>query len=76
VDKLAAFFLARELDGESIERLSKNDSLVNSAVAVVGGNFSWNPRFSTSQSLVLKNININVKCGELVAIVGGVGCGE
>ena len=75
MDKLGAFFLSRELDLEAVERLMKSDSLPGAAVTVIGGNFSWHPRFATSQQLALKNINLSIKHGELFAIVGGVGSG-
>ena len=35
------------------------------------GDFSWD-----SGELTLKNIDLNVKVGQLVAVVGSVGCGK
>ncbi|XP_055348777.1 multidrug resistance-associated protein 1-like [Paramacrobiotus metropolitanus] len=75
-NRLRDFFLARELDPNSMERFPRPNSPQSSVVVIVGGNFSWNNRNATDQALTLKNLNIDVKDGQLFAVVGGVGSGK
>lgn len=46
----------------------------DSAIKVTNGNFTWDPEDPSNFSL--KNININIPSGQLVAIVGSVGTGK
>ena len=69
------YFLARELDPAGVEKVGQFETSTVPAISVVGGNFSWINRVSTSQALALKNINLEVKQNELVGICGAVGCG-
>ena len=59
----------------------------DSVVAIKDGSFSWtctsstsidntNEESSSSSSKILKNINLDVKKGELVAVIGSVGSGK
>ncbi|XP_055333700.1 LOW QUALITY PROTEIN: multidrug resistance-associated protein 1-like [Paramacrobiotus metropolitanus] len=75
-NRLRDFFLARELDPSSVDRFPRSESPHSSVMMIVGGNFSWNSRSATGQALTLKNLNIDVKQGQLFALVGAVGSGK
>ncbi|XP_028401273.1 multidrug resistance-associated protein 1-like [Dendronephthya gigantea] len=66
--RIATFLSLPELDSECIKKTSETDDVIS----IVDGTFSW----GENQSPVLKNINIHVKKGSLVAVVGQVGCGK
>lgn len=48
--------------------------MIDKALTVENGNFSWDS--SESKELVLRDINLNVERGQLVAVVGTVGSGK
>ena len=68
--RLDSFMLSRELAEDSVEREERCDSGI--AVEVRDGSFSWDDEGGE----VLKNINFNVRKGELTAVVGIVGSGK
>ncbi|XP_055333699.1 multidrug resistance-associated protein 1-like [Paramacrobiotus metropolitanus] len=75
-NRLRDFFLARELDPDSVDRTSRPSSPHSSMIMIVGGNFSWNSRSAAGPGLTLKSLNIDIKHGELFAVVGAVGSGK
>ncbi|VDM43710.1 unnamed protein product [Toxocara canis] len=59
------------LADEEMDPFVTEGSSACGAVVIKGGNFSWD-----SSELTLKDINLNIKKGELVAVVGSVGSGK
>ncbi|BFZ19876.1 hypothetical protein BsWGS_22915 [Bradybaena similaris] len=49
------------------------DPKLDTAIKIEHGTFTWDEEFHQS---TLKNINLNIKPGSLVAVVGTVGCGK
>ncbi|XP_063790449.1 multidrug resistance-associated protein 1-like [Pseudophryne corroboree] len=67
--RLAKFFSEEELEPGNVETLdtsSKND------IVVQDGTFTW----SVADAPCLQSINVSIKKGSLVAVVGQVGCGK
>lgn len=71
LERLDRFMLSKELVKESVERVDGCDGRI--AVEVKDGTFSWDDETADE---VLKNINFEIKKGELTAIVGTVGSGK
>ncbi|KAK8975187.1 hypothetical protein V6N11_058232 [Hibiscus sabdariffa] len=71
LERLDHFMMSKELLDSSVERQEGCDSRV--AVEIENGAFSWDDE---NGELVLKNINLEIKKGELAAIVGTVGSGK
>ncbi|KAL9430732.1 hypothetical protein AB3S75_026014 [Citrus x aurantiifolia] len=69
--RLDKYMLSRELVNESVERVEGCDG--NIAVDVRDGVFSWDDENGEE---CLKNINLEIKKGDLTAIVGTVGSGK
>ncbi|KAJ6680171.1 ABC TRANSPORTER C FAMILY MEMBER 4 [Salix purpurea] len=69
--RLDRYMLSKELVEESVERVDSCDGRI--AVEVKGGIFSWDDE---AEGEVLKNINLEIKKGELTVIVGTVGSGK
>lgn len=69
--RLDKYMLSRELVNESVERVEGCDG--NIAVEVRDGVFSWDDENGEE---CLKNINLEIKKGDLTAIVGTVGSGK
>ncbi|KAL5795592.1 hypothetical protein ACOSQ2_000412 [Xanthoceras sorbifolium] len=69
--RLDKYMLSKELVNESVERFEGCDG--NIAVEVKDGVFGWDDETGEE---VLKDINLEVKKGELTAIVGTVGSGK
>ncbi|KAG6748476.1 hypothetical protein POTOM_048399 [Populus tomentosa] len=69
--RLDCYMLSKELVEESVERVDACDGRI--AVEVKGGIFSWDDE---AKGEVLNNINLQIKKGELTAIVGTVGSGK
>ncbi|PIC15235.1 hypothetical protein B9Z55_022288 [Caenorhabditis nigoni] len=65
--RLKEFFAADEMDSQSIT-YEKSES----SIEIKNGRFSW----SSTEDATLHNISLNVKRGQLVAIVGRVGSGK
>eukprot|EP00794_Sanderia_malayensis_P010896 gene10896-12055_t len=68
--RLTKFLLADELDGDNVLSISDKEDPVT--LSVKHGSFTWDDK----NSFMLKHINLEVKQGSLVAIVGQVGCGK
>ncbi|KAK9013565.1 hypothetical protein V6N11_041569 [Hibiscus sabdariffa] len=71
LERLDRFMMSKELADSSVERQEGCDGRV--AVEIENGAFSWDDE---NGELVLKNINLEIKKGELAAIVGTVGSGK
>ncbi|KAH8489187.1 hypothetical protein H0E87_024726 [Populus deltoides] len=69
--RLDCYMPSKELVEESVERADACDGRI--AVEVKGGIFSWDDE---AKGEVLNNINLEIKKGELTAIVGTVGSGK
>ncbi|KAK3021040.1 hypothetical protein RJ639_047287, partial [Escallonia herrerae] len=69
--RLDRFMLSKELVGDSVERLVGCGG--RTAVEVKDGVFSWDDE---SGEEVVKNLNFEIRKGELAAIVGTVGSGK
>ncbi|KAJ7955107.1 ABC transporter [Quillaja saponaria] len=69
--RLDEFLTSQELDDNSVERNEGCDS--NIAVEVKGGKFSWD---DGSNEEVLKVLSLEIKKGDLAAVVGTVGSGK
>ncbi|XP_038064145.1 multidrug resistance-associated protein 1-like [Patiria miniata] len=66
--RLETFLMKDELDTKSVERFVEGDH----ALHINDGSFAW----SRGDNLILKNINVKIQPGSLVAVVGQVGCGK
>ncbi|KAK8711523.1 hypothetical protein V6N13_146804 [Hibiscus sabdariffa] len=71
LERLDTYMMSKELVDSSVERTEGCDG--STAVEVKNGVFSWDDEKGEE---VLKNINLEVKKGELTAIVGTVGSGK
>ncbi|KAK9726300.1 hypothetical protein RND81_05G204600 [Saponaria officinalis] len=69
--RLDGFMLSKELKEESVERVDGCDGVT--AVEVKDGAFSWDDEGGVE---TLRDINLNIKKGQLAAIVGTVGSGK
>ncbi|OAY49526.1 ABC transporter C family member 4 [Manihot esculenta] len=69
--RLDKYMLSKELAEQSVERMEGCGGRI--AVEVKDGAFSWDDE---SEDQVLKNINLEIKKGELTSIVGTVGSGK
>ncbi|MFS7976121.1 putative ABC-type xenobiotic transporter [Helianthus anomalus] len=70
--RLDRYMMSNELEASSVERHEDSDSAV--AVEVQNGSFSWHD--DPSEGETIKNINFEIKKGELAIIVGTVGSGK
>ncbi|KAJ6338496.1 hypothetical protein OIU76_008048 [Salix suchowensis] len=71
LSRLDRYMLSKELVEESVERVDGCDARI--AVEIKDGVFSWDDE---AEEDVLRNINLEIKKGELTAIVGTVGSGK
>ena len=69
LDRLNEFLNASELQSDNISHYDDHDDI---AVSISNGNLTWDKE----KEPVLKDINMKVKNGDLVAIVGQVGAGK
>ncbi|KAF9604924.1 hypothetical protein IFM89_011291 [Coptis chinensis] len=69
--RLDKFMLSRELADGAVERTEGCDGRI--AVEVKGGKFGWDDE---GEEAILKDLNFEIKKGELAAIVGTVGSGK
>ncbi|XP_074278015.1 ABC transporter C family member 4-like [Silene latifolia] len=69
--RLDEFMKSRELVKESAQEVVDGDSMTY--VQVLNGSFSWDDE---GREEVLRDINLNIKQGEVAAIVGSVGSGK
>lgn len=73
LERLDRFMSSVELSNDSVEREEEGCGGGETAVEVKDGIFSWD---DDKQHKDLKNINLEIKKGELTAIVGTVGSGK
>ncbi|KAH9605939.1 hypothetical protein KSS87_015898 [Heliosperma pusillum] len=69
--RLDEFMKSRELLKESVQEIVDGDC--TTFVEVLNGSFSWDDE---GEEVVLRDINLNIKQGEVAAIVGAVGSGK
>ncbi|CAG7836472.1 unnamed protein product, partial [Allacma fusca] len=67
LQRLDKYMNSEEIDPESVT----HDSTAKDPITVEDGSFAWEP-----ETTVLKNVNLNVHDGELLAVVGTVGSGK
>ena len=60
--------------GLRLNDLNNNNFILANALIVKNGSFAWDSK--VREKPILKNINLNIKRGQLVAIVGPVGSGK
>ncbi|XP_071720080.1 ABC transporter C family member 14-like [Rutidosis leptorrhynchoides] len=70
--RLDAFMVSKDLNEEAVERREGCGS--DTAVEVENGSFSWDDE--AADGAVVKNLNFEIKKGQLAAIVGTVGSGK
>jgi ATP-binding cassette, subfamily C (CFTR/MRP), member 1 len=68
IDRINKYLLSKDRDESSID-WDVNNNKDEIAIEIENGNFSW------GENNILKNINLKVNRGELVALVGSVGSG-
>uniref|UniRef100_A0A2N9I1F1 ABC-type xenobiotic transporter n=1 Tax=Fagus sylvatica TaxID=28930 RepID=A0A2N9I1F1_FAGSY len=71
-ERILKFLEAPELQSENVRRKTNMES-VNDAILIKSANFSWE---ENSSKPTLKNINLEIRPGEKVAICGEVGSGK
>lgn len=71
LERLDRFMTSKELSGDTVEHVEVSEGGI--AVEVRDGSFSWDDE---SGDKVVKNLNLEIKKGELAAIVGTVGSGK
>ncbi|XAR61328.1 Xenobiotic-transporting ATPase [Bertholletia excelsa] len=69
--RLDNYMISMELDGKSVEREENSGGCI--AVQVKNGDFSWD---DAGGEVVVRDLNLEIRKGELVAIVGTVGSGK
>ncbi|XP_071738320.1 ABC transporter C family member 4-like [Rutidosis leptorrhynchoides] len=72
--RLDEYMLSKELDEGAVNRTEFADGKTSIAVEVKNGSFSWQD--DPSEGDMIKNLNFEIKKGELAAIVGTVGSGK
>lgn len=80
-DRLHKFLTSEELDKDSVsyEPVSPKQNDASSKVQrleIRDGSFTWSKSGLDAEMSSLKDISLSVDDGQLVAIVGGVGCGK
>ncbi|XP_012944861.1 canalicular multispecific organic anion transporter 2, partial [Aplysia californica] len=68
ISRINKFLHLEDIDPDSLDRDTTNEL----PVQVVGADFCWD----SSEPPILKNVNLEVKPGQLVAVVGPVGAGK
>jgi ATP-binding cassette subfamily C (CFTR/MRP) protein 1 len=77
-DRLFKFLSNEELDKEAVsfEPVTPGVGKIQ-RIEIRNGNFTWSKNSSMDQDTSrLSDINLNVNDGQLLSIVGGVGCGK
>ncbi|GAV03421.1 hypothetical protein RvY_13847 [Ramazzottius varieornatus] len=72
IDRLSKFLRNEELDPNNVKLLASDDVSTKSSVVISHGSFAW----GKEEAVTLKEVNVDVKEGQLVAIVGQVGSGK
>ncbi|KAE7999130.1 hypothetical protein FH972_003600 [Carpinus fangiana] len=71
LDRLNSFLLDDELKNDEMRRIPFQKS--DKSVHIQAGNFSWDPE---TINPTLKEVNLEIRCGQKVAICGPVGAGK
>ncbi|KAL7585144.1 hypothetical protein Lser_V15G41587 [Lactuca serriola] len=71
--RLDEYMMSKELEEDWVERHQGNNM---NAVEIQNGSFSWHDESSEGVMNMIKNVNFEIKKGELAAIVGTVGSGK
>ncbi|KAL8224836.1 hypothetical protein R6Q57_017393 [Mikania cordata] len=72
--RLDEYMMSNELDEGSVERCENNNGEGTIAIEVQDGSFSWHD--DPSEGETIKNLNFEIKKGELAVVVGTVGSGK
>ncbi|CAG7833092.1 unnamed protein product [Allacma fusca] len=67
LNRLDRYMNSEEIDPDSVT----HDPTAKDPISIENGSFAWEP-----ETIVLKNINLSVREGELLAVVGTVGSGK
>ncbi|XP_065898603.1 multidrug resistance-associated protein 1-like isoform X2 [Dysidea avara] len=70
--RLTTFLQNDELDPDNVHNIEETTVGDEDAVVIHNGSFTWDK----TESTILENINLNIKPGQLVAVVGHVGAGK
>lgn len=74
VRRLSEFLHAEELQRDATKRIEKTSlSMGDEVLSIKGGEFAWTKK---DVQPVLEDINLTVRKGELVGILGRVGAGK
>lgn len=71
--RIKEFLCSEELNANVVNRVNRA-STTSPAVSVVAGEFTWDQ--TTESTSTLRDMNINIRTGQLVAVVGSVGSGK
>jgi ABC-type multidrug transport system fused ATPase/permease subunit len=73
--RIKDFLCSEELDAHIVNRIDRaSPTMRTPAVSVVNGEFTWDQTAESTSTL--RDMNINIGTGQLVAVVGQVGCGK
>ncbi|KAK2632784.1 hypothetical protein EUGRSUZ_L01082 [Eucalyptus grandis] len=72
-DRINAFLVDDELKNDRIREVPVGDSSSTTSIQILSGNFSWDVE---SAILTLKDIYLDAKCGQKIAVCGPVGAGK
>ncbi|KAL3720877.1 hypothetical protein ACJRO7_005650 [Eucalyptus globulus] len=72
-NRINAFLVDDELKNDRIRAVPLEDSSSTASIHILSGNFAWD---MDSPLLTLKDINLEAKCGQKIAICGPVGAGK
>ncbi|KAF8011615.1 hypothetical protein BT93_J2025 [Corymbia citriodora subsp. variegata] len=72
-DRINAFLVDDELKNDRIREVPVEDSSSTASIQILSGNFAWDVE---STILTLKDINLEAKCGQKIAVCGPVGAGK
>ncbi|KAF7845818.1 hypothetical protein BT93_L0457 [Corymbia citriodora subsp. variegata] len=72
-DRINAFLVDDELKNDRIRAVPLEDSSSTVSIQILSGNFAWE---MDSPILTLKDINLEAKCWQKIAICGPVGAGK
>ncbi|XP_030477035.1 ABC transporter C family member 8-like [Syzygium oleosum] len=72
-DRINTFLVDDELKNDRIREVPLEDSSSTTSIQILSGNFAWDVE---SAILTLKDINLEAKCGQKIAVCGPVGAGK
>lgn len=74
IRRINRYLAGDELETDSVKRVQKSKNSL--AVQISDGTFTWGDEEDTEQADILKDINLRIPRGQLVAVVGSVGAGK